>query len=397
MLALPLAAALQFLPAAPAGAQAACDSRKIRDVQVRQCYDDLARKTGVAASDCATAGEVLADRMSVQFPALAVPMKTPELADPGYAYTYDGCLISRQIELLKRGGGHTRPNGAGIGTAHRHGRANKGGLAGAFKTIQNNGIFYHGGPVMQEPATVYYIWYGEWTDNTAVPLLSNLVQHLGPSPYFNINSTYAFGSRRPTNRLRLGGGVSDKYSRGARLRESDVFSIVSSAVGSGALPADPNAIYMVLTSSDVGMENFCSSYCGWHSARPLDGRATLKFSWIGDPGLQCPRSCGAQDVGPNENQGADSMASVIAHEISETVTDPELNAWFDQRGQENADLCAWQFGPTRTAPNGAAYNVALGGVPYLLQQNWVNADGGYCDIVAPPPVRPRGPRSVAEE
>lgn len=30
---------------------------------------------------------------------------------------------------------------------------------------------------------------------------------------------------------------------------------------------------------------------------------------------------------PNWNAEADGMASIIAHELSEAVTDPELNAW----------------------------------------------------------------------
>ena len=38
------------------------------------------------------------------------------------------------------------------------------------------------------------------------------------------------------------------------------------------------------------------------------------------------------------------MASIIAHELEEAATDPDLNAWYDRRGDENADKCAWTFG-----------------------------------------------------
>ena len=71
------------------------------------------------------------------------------------------------------------------------------------------------------------------------------------------------------------------------------------------------------------------------------------------------------------------MASIIAHELEEAVTDPHLNAWYDSRGAENADKCAWTFGTTYTA-NGASANMKLGARDYLIQQNWVNAAGGYC-------------------
>ena len=34
--------------------------------------------------------------------------------------------------------------------------------------------------------------------------------------------------------------------------------------------------------------------------------------------------------------------------LEETATDPDLNAWYDRRGYENADKCAWTFGTTYT-------------------------------------------------
>ena len=82
----------------------------------------------------------------------------------------------------------------------------------------------------------------------------------------------------------------------------------------------------------------------------------------------------------NGNAGADAMASIIAHEAEEATTDPLLNAWYDRRGYENADKCAWTFGAVSTASNGSKYNVVLGGKQYLIQQNWVNASGGYCSM-----------------
>jgi hypothetical protein len=45
---------------------------------------------------------------------------------------------------------------------------------------------------------------------------------------------------------------------------------------------------------------------------------------------------------------------------------------------ENADKCAWTFGTESTAGNGSKYNITLGGQNYLIQQNWVNANGGSC-------------------
>ena len=45
--------------------------------------------------------------------------------------------------------------------------------------------------------------------------------------------------------------------------------------------------------------------------------------------------------------------------LEEAVTDPDLNAWYDTRGYENADKCAWTFGATYTVANGGQANLKL--------------------------------------
>jgi hypothetical protein len=105
--------------------------------------------------------------------------------------------------------------------------------------------------------------------------------------------------------------------------------------------------------------------------------ADIKYAFIGDA-ARCTSACAAQTTSPNGSVGADGMASVISHELEESVTDPDLNAWYDRRGQENADKCAWTFGATTTDSSGAMYNMTLGSRNFLIQQNWVNASGGYC-------------------
>jgi hypothetical protein len=74
------------------------------------------------------------------------------------------------------------------------------------------------------------------------------------------------------------------------------------------------------------------------------------------------------------------MASILAHELEETVTDPDLNAWYDNKGYENADKCAWSFGTLYKAANGAYANMKLGTRDFLIQRNWVNAGSGSCAL-----------------
>jgi hypothetical protein len=264
------------------------------------------------------------------------------------------------------------PTGKGFGNEnHAQGQAKPGGGGGS------NGIFYHGGPVMTGTTTMYYIWYGNWSGNSAVSILTDLAQNIGPSPYFNINSTYTDGSgNHVANDVNYSGSTTDAYSAGTALTDSAIQGVVASAINSGRLPKDSNAVYFVLTSSDVNATSgFCTQYCGWHTHGTIGG-ADIKYSFVGNPD-RCPSSCAAQTTGPNGNAGADGMASIIAHELEEAVTDPDLNAWYDRRGYENADKCAWTFGTTYTV-NGAAANMHLGTRDYLIQQNWVNANGGYC-------------------
>ncbi|HYL78557.1 MAG TPA: hypothetical protein VEU96_30480 [Bryobacteraceae bacterium] len=245
-----------------------------------------------------------------------------------------------------------------------------------------NGISYHGGPVILGTTHVYYIWYGNWTNNTATTILPALASSIGGSPYFNINTTYFNGSNvHVSNSVMFVGSTNDNYSQGSTLSDAGVQAVVSKAISSNALPKDTNGVYFVLTSADVGESSgFCTQYCGWHTHGTIAG-SDIKYSFVGNP-QRCPSACQAQptSASPNNNLGADGMASIIAHELEETVTDPDLNAWFDSRGAENADKCAWTFGTTSTASNGSTYNITLGGKQYLIQRNWVNASGGFCSM-----------------
>jgi phosphate-induced protein 1 len=241
----------------------------------------------------------------------------------------------------------------------------------------NNGIVYHGGPVILGTTNAYYIWYGNWGGNSANTILTDFVGNIGGSPYFNINTTYYNGSNvHVSNSVHYGGSTTDSGSNA--LSDAGIQNVVANAISSGRLPKDTNAVYFVLTSAEVNeTSGFCTQYCGWHTHGTIGG-VDIKYSFVGNPD-RCPSACAAQPTGPNGNAGADGMASIIAHELEEAVTDPDLNAWYDRRGYENADKCAWTFGTTYPAGgNGAVANMQLGSRNYLIQQNWVNATGGYC-------------------
>jgi len=70
------------------------------------------------------------------------------------------------------------------------------------------------------------------------------------------------------------------------------------------------------------------------------------------------------------------MVDSIMHELSETVTDQDLNAWYTSNGSENGDLCNYNYGTWASLPeasNGAKYNAAWGGGDWLIQLIWKNS------------------------
>jgi hypothetical protein len=251
----------------------------------------------------------------------------------------------------------------------------------------SNGISYRGGPVMTSGQNAYVIWYGDWASGTRPAkktIIKDFLSSLGGSDYYKINTGYYDGGgNRVTGAITWGGEYTDTYSRGGAngsytLSDSDIQTIVGSAITTNKLPADSNGVYFVLTSVDVKKSGFLTSYCGWHTYATLANTNT-KYSFVGDPGSN--GACSVQtSVSPNGDVGADAMVSVIAHEIEESATDPNLNAWYDNRGYENADKCAWTFGTTYSTANGSLANMSLGGNNFLVQRNWVNASGGYCSL-----------------
>jgi Phosphate-induced protein 1 conserved region len=257
-----------------------------------------------------------------------------------------------------------------------------------------NGIDYHGGPVMNAPhgTNVYFIWYGNWSNDTTPAILTYFIKHLGGTAYFNITSSYydynPGGEKDPVvNRVNYGGSITDNYSLGSSLTDNDVGNIVGFAIGDGApvgyprLPVDPNGLYLVLTSADVTEQEFCVNFCAWHGygIDPNTG-LDIKVGHIGNSN-QCPSACSWQNPSPNNNPAADDAANMVAHEVSETVTDPLLSAWWrTSDGSEMGDLCQWTFGKEKLLPNGSTYNLKFGGRPYHIQRLWVNARGGYCAL-----------------
>lgn len=255
-------------------------------------------------------------------------------------------------------------------------------------TTATSPITNHGGPVIAGTIGAYVIWYGNWnqTNGSDTPAGQQIVRdfllNIGNSPYFNINKSYT-GVTGLVSFLSGVNEATDTGSFGTRLTDANIQSIVKNAITAGKLPYDANGVYFVLTSSNVtARSGFCTQYCGWHTyANATSTMGKIRYSFVGNAN-RCLSSCAAQaTVSPNGNPGVDGMISVVAHELEEAASDPDLNAWYDSAGAENADKCAWTFGHFQyQVANGAWANVKLGTRDFLIQRNlYHNLNGSGSD------------------
>jgi hypothetical protein len=247
-------------------------------------------------------------------------------------------------------------------------------------TAPTDPITFHGGAVMAGDVRIYVVWYGDWSaTQRRRRIVTDFLGALA-SPYWNINRGYPNrAGRLVTASPALAGEIDDPGSVGTTmLTDEQIQAVVQRAITTKTLPRDSHGIYLVLTSAKITKRGFLTEYCGWHSYARIAG-SIVKFAFIGDPSGPKIDGCSPRGAGPNRDAGADSMASTIAHELEETVTDPTFNGWRTDRGEENGDRCAWQFGTTYGTINGRA-NVRLGSRDYLLQTNRVNDAHPHCGL-----------------
>ena len=264
------------------------------------------------------------------------------------------------------------------------------------------GILYHGGPVLQSGTKVAAIY---WAASTIYPggptpgttgsgaqdgsLIGTFMRGLGGSPYFNINSTYTDGAGRAivnsVSYTQFYANNTGVPSNGQSVSDAQIVSMLQAAFNSGALTFDASTLYNVFTAGTVNLGGgFGTQYCAYHTHGTVTiggvARTVLYSAMPYDNAY--PSACTAGLGSANGDPGADAEVNTLGHEIEETTTDMMGNAWYDRRGYENADKCAWTWGTTYKAANGATVNMKIGGKDFLVQQNWINSGSGGCRLSA---------------
>ncbi|KAF8380448.1 hypothetical protein HHK36_027935 [Tetracentron sinense] len=274
---------------------------------------------------------------------------------------------------------------------------------------------YHMGPVLTANITVHTIWYGTWQKsqkriirgflnsisnvNTKTPSVSGwwkTVQLYTDQTGANITRTVHVGAEK-NDRF---------YSHGKSLTRLSIQSVIKSAATATThpLPINPQSgLYLLLTSDDVHVQDFCGQVCGFHYFTfPSIVGYTLPYAWVGNSATQCPGICaypfavpvympGLKPLkSPNGDVGVEGMISVIAHEIAELATNPLVNAWYAGQDPsfptEIADLCEGIYGTGGGGSymgqvlddhDGATYNMIGNGRRFLVQWVW-NPVLNYC-------------------
>ncbi|GAB2291670.1 Protein EXORDIUM-like 5 [Dionaea muscipula] len=239
---------------------------------------------------------------------------------------------------------------------------------------------YHMGPVLSSsPINAYIIWYGLWYPQQQ-HIIKDFLLSISPasssvsaraavptvSEWWKTASLYTDQTGANVSRnLIIAGEYSDRrYSQGSHLTRLSIQQVIANAVRSAPFPVDhKNGIYLILTSVDVTMQDFCRAVCGFHYFTfPSLVGYTLPYAWVGNSGRQCPEVCaypfavpgymagsGTSALSPpNGDVGVDGMISVIAHELAELSSNPLINAWYAGEDPtaptEIADLCEGLYG-----------------------------------------------------
>jgi hypothetical protein len=235
------------------------------------------------------------------------------------------------------------------------------GHAKARPSSGSPNLVYHNGPVMTQGAYIEPIYWGpSWSNASFVgdkqTGLASFYEGLSNSSYAATNSEYGDRNGKVNTTVTV---AADHVDTSTAPNNGNRTSTILAEVCAHASTLVENGYYPVYVDTPRGH----SSYCAWHSAGTCSNGVTVQFAFFYN--LDGDSGCDPQDSSRLHSQGLAALANVSGHELSEALTDPQLNAWYDTSGEENADKCAWSFGtPLLTFSNGSKWKV---------QGNWSNA------------------------
>jgi hypothetical protein len=266
------------------------------------------------------------------------------------------------------------------GSVHAAGAASGGG-----------NLSYHQGPVMHTN-NVYVIYWEPagysvsptyqstinrfFSDVAHDSALKTNVYAIDTQYYDNTNGHILYSSSFPSSVVDTdplpSNGCTDGYTA-VCLSDSQIQTEIRTVMSRQAWKASSTNFFVMLTAKGIGSCSGSScaftQYCAYHGAASGLYYANMPYADT------VPAACDSGQY-PNGDPAADSEISILSHEHNETITDEQLNAWYDRRGSEIGDKCAWNFGTALGGANGARYNQVIKGDDYYVQQEWSNQISG---------------------
>lgn len=229
----------------------------------------------------------------------------------------------------------------------------------------SSNMTYHNGGVLLANKTEAIFWGTSWGGYTGdiITGLDSFFGGFGNTNYSGITAQYyqiSGGTKQfiGAGSTYLGHYIDGTPAPGSALSTSQVIAEACSATGNNP---DPNTLYLVYTDTTAGNANYCAYHTwGTCGTRPVQAAYMPNITGVAgcDPGNL---------YGLSGSQGLRALANVTAHELEEAITDPRGSAWYDRRGSEIGDKCAWLFAGPVTFSNGSVWQ---------LQEEWSNAVTG---------------------
>src|SRR4051812_14728379 len=224
-------------------------------------------------------------------------------------------------------------------------------------------LLFHNGEIMTSTFVQPIFWGTSWAGYIGDKMsgIDSFYGDIGGTSYLKTNTEYTGTNGRGGPNVGSPNHVGDKSPAPSRAPQTS--ALPPPGAKKNTHPVS-NGYYPVYVDTPRGH----TGYCAWHSYGTIRGIPVtfgFFFNLDGDPG------CDPGDATTTHSQGLEANANVSGHEISETLTDPRNGGWWDSKGAENADKCAWTF-------NG---KVSFGQSSWLIQGNWsnvaYNARNGY--------------------
>jgi len=194
---------------------------------------------------------------------------------------------------------------------------------GPFTAISINNVPYNGGAVFPHP-NVYAFWWGNSSDfpSDTRDGIDDFFHIVNGTAYIDLLNQYLFGQ---SPYVRFAGNVFDRSAPPTQdAPTSEVVLEVYNVLLASGLRPDPTAIYAVYTS-DFPNENY---YCAWHDVGTAPDGTLIHVMFV--PNSQNQPLCWVQppELSCNtHSNGLQAAMNSTAHELFETITDPNTNAW----------------------------------------------------------------------